>query len=113
MHGRDGPGKLLTSSCSTIRAAGARAVGGVEPNAARTCYTGLIRATPSSAGAALVDRDEPLSCQVVLLTYVRDMLVRVSTEPAGRVRELLPDRWKAENEAAAREVAAAVHDPPA
>ncbi len=112
MHGRDGPGKLLTSSSSAIRAAGARAVGAVEPNAARICNTGLIRATPSSAGVALVDRGEPLSCQVVLLTYVRDMLVRVSTEPAGRIRELLPDRWRAERDAAAREATAA-RTPPA
>ncbi|MHC4253472.1 MAG: IS66 family transposase [Planctomycetota bacterium] len=28
------------------------------------------------------------------LAYIRDMLVRVSTEPASRIRELLPDRWK-------------------
>ncbi len=45
--------------------------------------------------------------------YIRDMLVRVSTEPVSRVRELLPDRWKAERDAASREVAAAVRDPPA
>lgn len=32
--------------------------------------------------------------------YMRDVLVRVSTEPASRVRELLPDRWKAEREVA-------------
>jgi transposase len=32
--------------------------------------------------------------------YMRDLLVRVSTEPASRVRELLPDRWKAEHDAA-------------
>ena len=44
---------------------------------------------------------------------IRDMLVRVSTEPASRIRELLPDRWKAERDAANREVAAAVRDPPA
>ncbi len=44
--------------------------------------------------------------------YTRDMLVRVSTEPASRIRELLPDRWKAERDAA-REVTAAVRDPPA
>ncbi len=44
---------------------------------------------------------------------IRGTLVRVSTEPAGRVRELLPDRWKAERDAANREVAAAVHDLPA
>ena len=61
--------------------------------------------------------------------YIRDMLVRVSTEPASRVRELLPDRWpgalvrptdspaadateKAERDAVNREVAAAVSDPP-
>ena len=45
--------------------------------------------------------------------YIQDMLVRVSTEPASRIRELLPDRWKAERDAADREVAAAVRDPPA
>ena len=41
--------------------------------------------------------------------YIRDMLVRVSTEPVSRIRELLPDRWKAERDAANREVA--VRDP--
>ncbi|MHC4504120.1 MAG: transposase domain-containing protein [Planctomycetota bacterium] len=44
--------------------------------------------------------------------YTRDMLVRVPTEPAGRIRELPPDRWKAERDAAAREAAAA-RTPPA
>ncbi len=39
--------------------------------------------------------------------YIRDMLVRVSTGPVNRIRELLPDRWKAERDAANREVAAA------
>jgi hypothetical protein len=37
----------------------------------------------------------------------RDMLVRVSTDPASKIRELLPDQWKAEHDAAAREAAAA------
>jgi hypothetical protein len=49
---------------------------------------------------------------VKTFAYIRDMLVRVSTEPASRIRELLPDRWKAEREAAAREAAAA-RAPPA
>jgi transposase len=31
--------------------------------------------------------------------YMRDLLVRVSVEPASRIRELLPDRWKLEREA--------------
>ncbi len=46
-------------------------------------------------------------------TCICDMLVRVSTEPASRVRELVPDRPKAERDAANREAAAAVRDPPA
>jgi hypothetical protein len=45
-------------------------------------------------------------------TYIRDLLVRVSTEPARRIRELLPDRRKAERDAAAREASAA-RAPPA
>lgn len=31
--------------------------------------------------------------------YMRDVLVRVSVEPASRVRELLPDRWRLQREA--------------
>jgi hypothetical protein len=27
--------------------------------------------------------------------YLRDVLIRVSTHPASRIEELLPDRWKA------------------
>jgi transposase len=26
--------------------------------------------------------------------YLRDVLIRVSTHPANRIEELLPDRWK-------------------
>jgi len=40
--------------------------------------------------------------------YMRDVLVRVSVEPASRVRELLPDRWRLQRDAAR----AADPDPP-
>jgi hypothetical protein len=40
--------------------------------------------------------------------YMRDVLVRVSVEPASRIRELLPDRRKIEREAALARLA----DPP-
>jgi IS66 C-terminal element len=33
--------------------------------------------------------------------YVRDVLDRISTHPATRIEELLPDRWKALREASA------------
>ena len=45
--------------------------------------------------------------------YIRDMLVRVPTGSANHVRELLPDRWKAERDTANREVAFTIRDPPA
>ena len=32
--------------------------------------------------------------------YLRDVLERISTHPARRIRELLPDQWKAERVAA-------------
>jgi transposase len=33
--------------------------------------------------------------------YLRDVLDRISTHPAKRIEELLPDRWKALREAIA------------
>ena len=33
--------------------------------------------------------------------YLRDVLDRISTHPASRMEELLPDRWKALHEASA------------
>ena len=33
--------------------------------------------------------------------YLRDVLDRISTHPASRIEELLPDRWKALCEASA------------
>ena len=36
------------------------------------------------------------------LAYLTDVLGRVSTHPARRIEELLPDRWQALREAAAQ-----------
>ena len=33
-------------------------------------------------------------CGVEPFAYIRDVLVRVSTHPASRIAELLPDVWK-------------------
>jgi transposase len=31
------------------------------------------------------------------IAYLRDVLVRISTHPADRIDELLPDHWKPQN----------------
>ena len=76
----------------------------------------LISESPVSTSTAAVLMSICASCGphgVNTFAYIRDMLVRASTEPASRIRELLPDRRKAERDAATREVAAATRDPPA
>jgi hypothetical protein len=35
-------------------------------------------------------------------TYLRDVLDRISTHPASRIEELLPDRWQALRQAGAK-----------